>query len=203
MERSGKKDLQPAARPYMSGDPLPPKCAVISVHLRDIRQLFDSMDPSPFHEKDLDPDAEVYIVGSALELSSKASLALVVNLGHEAEIPDEGNVIGNAIRTHFERLASQNARELSQFLRRGRLTLLIGLLFLTSAVAGGAYVKELIGERPLSALIQEGLLIGGWVAMWKPLEIILYEWWPILSKRRLYERMSRMSVQIIYDVSRT
>jgi len=183
----------------VSGDALPPKCGIIPVYLRDLRQLFDSLDPSPFHEKDLDPDAEVYIVGSALELSSKSPLALVVNLGHEAEIPDEGNVIGNAIRAHFERLALQTGRELSQFLQRGRLTLLIGLLFLTSAVAGGAYVKELMGEKPLSALIQEGFLIGGWVAMWKPLEIILYEWWPILSKRRLYERISRMSVQIVYD----
>ncbi|HEX2896786.1 MAG TPA: hypothetical protein VHP63_01895, partial [candidate division Zixibacteria bacterium] len=159
-------------------------------------------DPSPFHEKDLDPDAEVYIVGSALELASKSPLALVVNLEHEAELPDEGKVIGNAVRTHFERLALQTSRELSQFLRRGRLTLLIGLLFLTSAVAGGAYIKELMGEKPLSMLIQEGLLIGGWVAMWKPLEIILYEWWPILSKRRLYDRISRMSVQIIYDSPR-
>ena len=35
----------------------------IELELHDMMQLFDSMDPSPFREKDLDPDAEEFIVG--------------------------------------------------------------------------------------------------------------------------------------------
>ena len=34
----------------------------ISLKLRDMSQLFNSMDPSPFIEKDLDDDAEEFIV---------------------------------------------------------------------------------------------------------------------------------------------
>jgi len=30
----------------------------IELRLREIEQLFNSMDPTPFHHKDLDPDAE-------------------------------------------------------------------------------------------------------------------------------------------------
>ena len=34
----------------------------IELRLRRIEQLFDSFDPAPFHEKDLDRDAEEFIV---------------------------------------------------------------------------------------------------------------------------------------------
>jgi len=45
-------------------------------------------------------------------------------------------------------------------------------------------------------VVQEGLLIIGWVAMWRPLELLLYDWWPLLQKLRLYARMGRMPVEL-------
>jgi hypothetical protein len=141
MKKSDGADRQ------VSGDPIPAACGIIAVHLRDLRQLFDSLDPSPFHEKDLDKDAEEYIVGSALELSSKKPLAMVVDLDQDGEIPDEGQVIGNAVRTHFERLASQSSQELKQFLRRGRLSLIIGLVF-SGLCRGRRSVCPLAPRRP-------------------------------------------------------
>jgi len=32
--------------------------------------------------------------------------------------------------------------------------------------------------------------------MWRPLEIYLYRWWPLLRKRRIYQRLSQMAVEI-------
>jgi hypothetical protein len=32
--------------------------------------------------------------------------------------------------------------------------------------------------------------------MWRPMEIFLYEWWPLLRSRRMYENLSRMRVEI-------
>jgi hypothetical protein len=48
-----------------AGDPIPPKCSVIEVHVSELRQLFNAIDPSPFRDKDLDPKAEEFIVGWA------------------------------------------------------------------------------------------------------------------------------------------
>jgi hypothetical protein len=41
-------------------------------------------------------------------------------------------------------------------------------------------------------ILGHSLLIGGWVALWRPFEIFLYEWWPILGEARLYDRLSAM-----------
>ena len=40
-------------------------------------------------------------------------------------------------------------------------------------------------------------MIGAWVALWRPLEIFLYDWWPILGEARLVDRLSAMPVQVV------
>ena len=54
--------------------------AKIEISLSRLSQLFNSFDPSPFHERDLDPDAKEYTVGSAEEVARPAPLCLVVHL---------------------------------------------------------------------------------------------------------------------------
>jgi hypothetical protein len=43
----------------------PPR--LIEIRIREVKQLFNSMDPSPFNERDLDRDADEYIVNWAHE----------------------------------------------------------------------------------------------------------------------------------------
>lgn len=181
-----------------SGDPIPKNCGIIEVRLQQMSQLFDSMDPSPFHEKDLDGNAVEYIVGSAYELQDRKPFALVVYLDKPAGLPDEGQVVGDAIREYFTRQSELSWQELRQLLRRGWITLIIGLSFLATALAGSASVTRLMSEGPLATVFRESLLIGGWVAMWRPLETFLYDWWPIVGRRRVYDRLSRMAVRIVY-----
>jgi len=33
--------------------------------------------------------------------------------------------------------------------------------------------------------------------LWHPLNIFLYDWWPIRAERRLFERLGAMQVQVI------
>ena len=179
-------------------------CRTIEIHLRRLDQLFESLDHSPFREKDLDGDAEEYIVGSIKELPSRAPCELVIYLEQPARVPDEGNVIGEAVHAHFARRAQVLRRDLRQLLRRGAISLGIGLSFLVTFFLLGQFILRVMGESQWGSLLRESLIIGGWVAMWKPLEIFLYDWWPLLGERRLHDRLSRITVRVIYtsrDVS--
>src|SRR5947209_176850 len=170
---------------------------VIEMHLREVRQLFDAMDPAPFREKDLDPDAEEYIVGSAEELPSRSPCALVIHLDQPSGLPDESREIGDAVREYFARRSRLRRRDLRRLIRRGFISLGIGSsLLITFFLAAHALARGL-GEGGMAALLRESLVIGGWVAMWRPLEIFLYDWWPILGEQRLYERLSRIVVRVV------
>jgi hypothetical protein len=170
---------------------------VIAVRLRDVRQLFDAMDPSPFREKDVDSHAEGYIVESIRELPSQAPTALVIYLDQRSGLPDETRAIGDALQAHFRRRATLLRRDLRRLVRRGLVSLAIGVSFLALLFAAARLVNWLMGEGALASLFKESLIIGGWVAMWRPLEIFLYDWWPILGEQRIHERLSRLSVRVV------
>jgi hypothetical protein len=45
-------------------------------------------------------------------------------------------------------------------------------------------------------LMEQSLLILGWVANWRPLEIFLYDWWPIRRRLILLRRLAAMPVEV-------
>ena len=165
----------------------------IEVFVNRIEQLFNSMDPSPFQEKDLDHDAEEFIVSWAKEYARKDPLLLVVHANQPTEIADE--VIERAVRNYFVYRGRLNRLEFRQLLKQGRISLVIGLLFLTSCLL----VSELlIQQQPgtLLSLLRESLTIGGWVAMWRPMQILLYDWWPLRRVGKIYEKLSHVPVEL-------
>jgi len=183
------------------GAPVAAVSGSIELHLRDWNQLFESLDPSPFHEKDLDRNAEEYILGSVKELHARSPTALIIYVDQPADTTVEGQFVEDAIRVHFARRALFLRRDLKQLLRRGVISLVIGLTFLATVFLIAQLVVQLLGEGGLAALLREGLIIIGWVAMWRPLEIFLYDWWPVFGAQRMHERLSQIQVRIVYKDS--
>jgi len=185
-------------QPISAGDDIPPKCQLIEVRVAELRQLFNAIDPSPFRERDLDPRAEEFIVGWGRDLSADAPLALVVHLERAAGRPDESVLLRQAIHEFFSQRATSSRRGLRQLFRHGRISLAIGLAFLTTSIAVGDAIATYFKGSRWPEVVRESLLIGGWVAMWRPLEVFLYDWWPIRAETRLYDRLSAMPVKIVY-----
>jgi hypothetical protein len=107
------------------------------------------------------------------------------------------------VREYFHSRSRASTQQLRQLFRVGRISLLIGLLFLAACLLLSDVAEEMFRGWRFAKLLRESLFIGGWVAMWRPLEIFLYEWWPIRSEARLYERLSHMPVEIFYRSART
>ena len=169
--------------------------ARISLKLRDLSQLFNSMDPSPFIDRDLDRDAEEFIVSSAREAHGSRSFELVVHLGTPADSQRSAET-QDAVQHYFSVRAELKRREFRQLLRRGHSVLAIGLLFLTTCLILSGMVAK-VTPAALAKILHEGLIIVGWVAMWKPLEIYLYDWWPLLRECRDLHRLAHMRVRLI------
>ena len=106
-----------------SGDPIPLKCSLIEVHVGELKQLFNSIDPSPFRNKDLDPKAEEFIVGWARDMPRDVPLALLVDLDRPAGLPDEASVLRNAIYEFFTQRARAYWQRLRELFRVGRTSL--------------------------------------------------------------------------------
>lgn len=172
-----------------------PASATIEVSVTAPEQLFNSLDPFPFRERDLDKSAEEFIVGWARELPATSPLRIVVhmpraNLGtwHAGEMEE-------AFHSYFAYRAQVIGRDLSELFRTGRRSLQIGLAVLLVSVGASELSIAAFGHDGMVAVLNEGLIILGWVANWRPLEIFLYDWWPIVGRRRLYRRLSIANVE--------
>jgi len=171
--------------------------AKIEVSISRLSQLFNSLDPSPFRERDLDPEAEDYIIGSAEEIARQRPLSLVIHLPAD-QLPQSGAPdLGEAIHHYFAYREEHERRRLRLLLRDGRIALVTGLAFLFACVL----LRELAlsyghAHGTAADILGEGLLIIGWVAMWRPLEIFLYEWVPLRRRCLVLAKLSTMPVVV-------
>ena len=177
----------------------PPQRAseLIEIHVQELRLLFNPIDPAPLNEKDLDSKAEEFIVSWARSVRREADLALQVYVDRPG-VPDEAETVRAGIHNFFAQRSVSARRRLSQLFQVGRTSLGIGVVFLTVAVIIAGLVDRALSGTEIGALIRESTVIGGWVAMWRPLEIFLYDWWPIRAERKLYDRLSIMPVRITF-----
>jgi hypothetical protein len=169
--------------------------AKIEISLNRLSQLFNSLDPSPFHERDLDQDAEDYIIGSAEEIWHHRPLRLVIHLPADQVPEPDALSLADAVHHFFAYREAHERRQLRLLFREGRIALAIGLTFLFCCVA----LREVIfsfEHNAASDIFGEGLLIIGWVAMWRPLEIFLYEWVPIRRRCQILGTLATIPVTI-------
>jgi len=173
---------------------MPEPGATIEIRLSTLQQLFNSLDPSPFNERDLDQDAEEYIVDSTDELPLHEPLTLIIHLPAD-QIPGGTFDLARAIHNYFAYRLAESRRRLRFFFRDGRISLLVGLAFLFVCIALRQLAAAL-GPGTWSEIAAEGLLIIGWVAMWRPLEIFLYDWRPLRRRCRLLAKLCEIPVVV-------
>ena len=164
----------------------------IEIRLQRLAQLFDSLDPAPFYEKALDAAAHRYILDSALEHTPGRPLRLVLYLPHSAEADAHGVV--DAIHHHFRLEAEQAQRRLRRRMRAGRLSLLAGGVLLAVCSLLRSMLPENVGGA--TGFVGEGLLILGWVALWRPVDVLLFDRWESLDERRWLTQLSTVPVDI-------
>lgn len=166
---------------------------LLEMRLSSADQLFDMRDPAPFLERDLDPDAEDYLLGCIREVPRGAPIKILIHAPKTAGIA-EGDIAA-AIAHFFGYRRWAASLRLREMFRLARVTLLIGVVFLIACLTASELIKPLpwgiAGE-----ILSQGLFIVSWVAMWRPLELFLFDWWPILRLERLHGRLAAAPVEV-------
>ena len=145
-------------------------------------QLFDSMDPAPFHERDLDPKAADYIVEWAQETPAGLPLGLVVHLGREPATATRGAAVRCGRRVFPAARRRPRAANCGDCSAPGASAWSSAWPSWRRRSRSASSSAGLIGHGRYAWLVKESLVIGGWVALWRPLEIFLYDWWPIRAE---------------------
>jgi hypothetical protein len=165
--------------------------ATVNIHVRDLAQLFNSLDPSPFWDRDLDRDAARFIEEEFVDRRAADLWHLNV---HVPEGHAHAEELQQAIENHYGRMAGSARRELREHWLQGQLALLGGIAIFLSSMAARQLLQGTLGELP--KILDEGLIILAWLALWRPTEALAYEWVPLNRKRRLYDRLTSIRVSV-------
>lgn len=167
----------------------------IHVRVPTLGHLFDPMDPSPLSRKDLQPRVEEFVVSWGRELSVRRPSIVI----HVDGPPDDDAVraAADGVRAYFADRAQASRRELRHLFRVGRVSLVIALAALVLSFAVGQLLQSL--DSAFTFALGGTLEIGGWVAMWRPLQIFLYDWWPIRADVRLFQELAHTDVRVVCD----
>ncbi|MCC6219627.1 MAG: hypothetical protein IT291_00125 [Deltaproteobacteria bacterium] len=169
---------------------------VVEIKVNELKQLFDERDPAPFREKDLDDDAVSYIVSSVQDISPEKVEKLLIHVNKEMHTAVQKEDAIKAIHEFFLYESEQMAKKIRAELRVGVKSLIIGAAFLTIAVSFALLIPENTKSFwPL--FFKEGLFLTGWVSMWKPINIFLYEWWPLYDIKKTYICLSNINIDFI------
>jgi hypothetical protein len=172
----------------------------IELTLRDEAQLFHTMDPFPFREKDLSADAERFIVEWAQELPKDELIEIQIDLPSGGRKDNTAQDLAAAIDGWFAARAQSETKAMQALFRDARAAFAIGL----AVLSGCLFIAWSLSESaagPFGRVLQESFVIIGWVVIWRPAEMVLYDWLPMLRRRALYRRLasSRVVVNLLAD----
>ena len=169
----------------------------IILYLESAAQLLEPCPPSPFLKRRLREDAEKFIIERAMALPRKSAAKLILRLPErEAAVARE---VPEAFHRHFSFQRDEAEKELRRLRRFGWRSLLIALVFLSLMILLVEIIKRYLPAGDLSSAIQEGLTILAWIALWRPGELLLYEWYPFKRDANLFGELECSEVQVIAE----
>ena len=163
--------------------------ATVSVHVRELGKLFNSLDPAPFWDRDLDRAAAEFIEDEFRDKQSAEIWHLHVHV-HEGDTSSTD--LQRAIESYYGRMANSARLALREHLRLGQLALVGGLTIFLLSMGARGILGRVLGHLPV--LLDEGLIILAWLALWRPAEALIYGWIPFYRNRRLFERLAGIKV---------
>ncbi len=173
----------------------------IELRVERTHQLFHTLDPFPFPERDLDKDAEEFILSWARELPRSGPIRIIIHLPVKEAQSTEAKGLDESIHSYFRGRVRAVSLDLKESFRIGRLSLMIGIGVLMLCMLASQAVRRNPSFSSMAPFLEESLVILGWVANWRPIEIFLYDWWPVVRHRNLLRRLSKAEIRIVPDPS--
>jgi hypothetical protein len=167
--------------------------STVYVHVRRLGQLFNSLDPSPFWERDLDRSAGEFIED---EFSDKPrDRAWVLEVSTEEDQDFNTKDVQSAVTTYYQRMLASASKQIRDKGWIGQWALVVGVIvFLACMILRELFEQRLASGSP--RLLDEGLIVLAWVAVWIPVEQLVYDLAPLLRARRFYRRLAQVRVHV-------
>lgn len=161
--------------------------AVIIIHVKKTEDiLFKSVILSSARRL-LDPTVEEFLIEEAEGLAGRGDITLFIKADERQ--PAREAVIAEDIRRHFVYSSRKSEITVNRILRLGWRSLLVSFAFLIVMFLIAFAITTFLPENTIMITFRELFIILGWVALWRPADLLLYDW-------RIYKRKGKLLARI-------
>lgn len=148
----------------------------------------------PHRKRKIRKVAEEFIVEEAKAFPRKTPIKISIYLPAGKAVSQDKFV--SAIHGHFAYCKEKTARERKRTIQYGWRILAIAFVILGIALSLSHMLSNLFPHNSIAGTAVESLNILGWVAFWKPVELLLYDWYPFSRNMVLYTRLEQSEVLV-------
>lgn len=166
-------------------------CIVIEITIDSPYDLYDDKDPSPLKVRDLKPSIENYILTCIREIPKNKKVRINFYFFKFGISDSEIVNLRKSVKEFFDYRSKVRFVDFKFTIRNGLKSVAIGLVFLFMCI----FISNKFLNSPqtlVGRFFLEGLSVLGWVSLWNPVQIFLYEIWPIISNSKNLKRVSKL-----------
>lgn len=177
----------------------PDPLTTVTLQLSDIHNFFQTQEVDPFLGENIEESGIDQLMDTlkARPGRSPSVTRIAIRLPAAAITPDLPQRTRAAIGAYCRariRLAEQKKRDI--FLQ-ARRAVPVGFFFWAFCLVMSLLFESIFGhEEILGRIFSEGFIITGWVGLWHPAELVLFDWRPYSRDIRLYQQIAAMEVVI-------
>lgn len=173
-----------------------PSIKIVRVEGSSLETLFHPLDPTPYPEKALSQEFIEYLE-EKIEENEKGALRLeIINTKLPTDIFSE-EALERALRWGIEKVIQDSEQEIKKIMRIGRKEFAYASMITIFCIFLAVYAGMSEWLDVLQPVFVSGTIVIGWVALWYPVEVLLFDWWPARERRLKFERLSQGEIHML------
>jgi len=162
---------------------------LIKIYTTKVEDLYEDFDKkSSFIKKDLKDNLKEYLYESAYEIGNRP---FKIQFYFEEKITEDSSLkLHSSIQEYFSYLQFLKKKVMKENIKNSIIFSIIGFLLVFISFSLSIY------DKMYFKIISEGIMIGGWVALWEALATILVGWLPLRKELKIYNKIANAKIDI-------
>ena len=161
----------------------------IEIYLNQYEDIFNKYDSAPIERREINPELEIYLKRCCEEIPFKYSLKIEISVSEKINKTEYKNKLKAALKNYFNFQIYLLEKRLNRNNRKALFYIFSGF-FLLWIVA----IWQIEISRILLTIIEDGILIGGWVFLWEAVSLFFFNNSKLYKSCQDYKRLLNASL---------
>lgn len=170
------------------------KSFILDVSVESYEHIFNQLDPSPYKQRDLDPDLLDYLLICSEDIPFPYPLQISLKMPSSQQDLFREKEITAGIRNNFAHWVHLKKTRIRRIQKKAFTYMLVSISLITFSTL----IRNIIPALIELTFIPEGLMIGGWVFMWEAISLLFIHMDEERDPVKHYQRLLDSKIIFMY-----